>query len=362
MCVYMTIDTFIANKCTPDGLKTQPRASEVFYGLEEPAFAPSTDPKFFYLSASHDRAAQHLLSAIRARDRIVVITGEAGTGKTMLCRTVVEELDRRTLTSFVAVPSMTVEGLLATLLCDFGVMSRDVMASAATRARSRRELSATLRDFLQLLASLEASAVAILDDAHQLSTDVLQQIRVWADPESELRLLQIVLAGQPALEHRLRRRELRSVGARVGARITLRPIAATEIGGYLTHRLAVASAAPRVEFDEGARAALYAATRGVPRAINQVGDRALALGAARAAGIIDAALVAEAVRDVPLAPPERAWRSWVRRMLVALALGLLVVAGAAGAAWVFRAPLDRLVQHRANQVPPAKAPRRSLDQ
>jgi type II secretory pathway predicted ATPase ExeA len=321
------------------------RPADVFYGFDEPPFAVSADPRFFFHSAAHDRAAQQLLSAIRAHENIVAITGERGTGKTILCRTVIEELDRRTLTSFVPASAMSVEGLLAALLCDFGVMSRDVMASGITRARSRRELSSTLRDFLQLLASLQASAVAFIDDAHLLSTDVLQEIRIWADPESDLRLLQFVLIGQPMLPRRLRQRELRSLAARVATRISVGPIPSDEVGGYIAHRLATAGAAGRVEFDEGAVEAIAAATRGVPLAINLLCERALEKGCAASMGVIVRGTVAEAASEVEGVQLQVPWRVWTRRTLVAAALVLLMIAGVAGAAWVFRAPLDRLVEH-----------------
>jgi type II secretory pathway predicted ATPase ExeA len=136
---------------------------ETFYGLTEKPFSPSTDPVFLYHSTAHDRTAQALLTSIGTRPGVVVITGPYGIGKTSLCRAVIEQLDRRTLTSFLVDPFLTVDDLLQTLLIDFGALSRDDLAGG--RQPSTGQLRDTLHSFLASLASLQAGAVVLVDEA-----------------------------------------------------------------------------------------------------------------------------------------------------------------------------------------------------
>lgn len=336
------------SRTTAPGPVAQPAVSpqdyETFYGFDDRPFGMSTDAKFFYHSASHDRAAQTLLSAIRGRTGVVVISGDDGLGKTMLCRTVMEELDRRTLVSHVTAASLSAEDLLRTLLADFGVTSKDDLARGGLRAASSRELTSALRDFLQSLSALHAGAVAILDGADHLPADVLDQVRAWADAETDLRLLQVVLVGGPGLPRRLRRKALRPLDAKVSARIELHPIAPDEIDGYIAHRLAVAGTHPRVEFDERAMTAVHRFTGGVPSEINVLCDRALVKGHRASAAVIDAAMIAEAADELDLTPPERPAAAVARRVALALGFALLVIAGAAGAAVTFSEPFGRLVE------------------
>src|ERR1700676_463396 len=150
---------------------------EALSGRPEQPFSLSTDPRFLYHSVAHDRAAQAMLDAIRRRDGVVVLTGELGVGKTILCRAVMEQLDRRTFTSLVADPFDGAEDLLKTILIDFGVISRDDVGHGRLARPSLAELSSVLRDFVMSLAPLQAFAVVIIDEAHRLSVELLDQIR-----------------------------------------------------------------------------------------------------------------------------------------------------------------------------------------
>src|SRR5262245_47924604 len=138
------------------------------------AFALSSDPRFFYHSTPHDETSQQLLTAIRRHEGLVVLTGPFGAGKTTLCRTVVEQLDRRTLTSLITDPFVSGEELLKQILEDFGVMSRDELAHGPLA--TRHELSTTLQAFVESLAPLDASAVIIVDEAQNLPPDVFDQV------------------------------------------------------------------------------------------------------------------------------------------------------------------------------------------
>jgi general secretion pathway protein A len=332
---------------------SEPLTYEAFYGLQEQPFSLSSDPTFLYHSVAHDRAAQAMLDAIRRRDGIVVLTGEVGVGKTMLCRALVEQLDRRTLTSLVADPFDAAEDLLKTVLVDFGVISREDVTDGPLARASRADLSDALRDFLFSLAPLQAFAVVIIDEAQRLSVDLLEQIRVVGELGGDEQLLQLMLVGHPALSATLAKPELRQLVRRVSARSSLGPLAGDEVAGYVTHRLGVAGTSPRVEFDDASIARLYELSGGVPRTINLLCDRALAVGWAASATTIDEQTVDSAAEDLDLALPAFR-RSLVRAAAILAVLALLALIGAAAGAFVFRADVSALIwRWQAAPAPPA---------
>ncbi|MBI4486736.1 MAG: AAA family ATPase [Acidobacteria bacterium] len=326
-----------------------------FYGLTEKPFSLSTDPKFLYHSTAHDQAAQELLSAIRRRDGLVVLTGETGIGKTMLCRAVTEELDRRTLTSIVNDPFISLEQLLQTVLVDFGVISRDDVARGRLAQTSSAELVSKLREFVASLVQLQAFAVIIIDEAQNLPIPVLEQLRALMDSDVQQRLLQLVLVGPPSLLKLLTRRELKRLRQRIAVRSELRPLGEDEIVGYVMHRLAVAGPQARVELDDPAFARLYHITGGVPRLVNLICDRALTLGHAASASVIDESLIGTAASDLDILPPEPRQRQLLRTAIAVMILVALMGVGAGAAAWVFRAPLERTID-RWEAIPPPPRP------
>lgn len=311
-----------------------------FYGLREKPFSLSTDPKFLYHSASHERAGQDLLASIRARGGVAVLTGPSGMGKTTLCRSLVEELDRRTVTSLVLEPHLSIDDLLKAVLVDFGVISREDLTRAPQVARD--VLTSTLASFLESLVPLQASAVVIIDDAQDLPVALLGGLGAMlgaAGPGA--RVLQVVLVGQPALTSLLKRSELRSLSAGVTRRIDLGPLGADEIAGYVAHRLSVAGGHTRIEFNDAAIARLSALSAGVPRVVNLLCDRALARGQQSSAGVIDEALVDAAAADLDLDLPRGGDRGLLATLLLVAAFAFLVLAGAAAALWVSRDAVSR---------------------
>jgi type II secretory pathway predicted ATPase ExeA len=324
------------------------------YGLHEQPFSLSSDPRFLYHSVAHDRAAQAMLDAIRRRDGIVVLTGEVGVGKTLLCRAVVEQLDRRTLTSLISDPFDGAEDLLKTVLVDFGVISRDDVTHGRLARASLADLSTALRDFLFSLAPLQAFAVVIIDEAQRLSVELLDEIRAIAELGGDEQLLQLILVGRPALSATLAKPELRQLVRRLSARASLGPLASDEVAGYVTHRLGIAGTSPRVEFDDPSVARLYELSGGVPRTINLLCDRALAVGQAASASTIDEWMVDSAAEDLDLALP--ASRSSMVRLAVTVAvLAMLGIIGAAAGAFVFRTDVSALISRwQAAPAAPAK--------
>jgi general secretion pathway protein A len=315
----------------------------------ESPFSLSTDPKFLYHSAAHDRTAQALLTSIGKRDGVAVITGPFGIGKTSLCQAVIEELDRHTLTCFLVDPFLSVDDLLETLLIDFGVLSRDDLARGSHP--STHDLRVTLTSFLESLASLKASAVVLVDEAQNLPAPVLEELGTLADIGGGRRLLHVVLVGDPGLLSLLKRRDLRSLNESVAMRSVLGPLAADELPGYVVHRLTVSGGA-RVEFGVAALARIHQLTAGVPRAVNLLCARAMARAYEVAATAIDVALVDTAAADLDLSAPDAGSSTGVRLALAAVGFAFLILAGAAGALWVFRDDVRRAVVQW-ERLPPA---------
>jgi general secretion pathway protein A len=318
----------------PARLRAEKPTPETFFGLQEKAFGLGTDPRFLYHSAAHDRAAQSVLDAIRQRDAVVVLTGAMGLGKTMLCRTVMDQLDRRTLTSLVTNPHVKPEALLKNVLVDFGVISASDVTGRMARA-SRADLHTALRDFLYSLVPLQAFAVVIIDEAQKLSAELLEEVKVLTETGRDEQLLQMMLVGEPSLSSLLLKSQLRSTFQRASTRVSLGPLAADEISGYVAHRLQVAGASPRVAFDDRAAELLYEFSRGVPRTLNLLCERAMAAARKASTTTIGERFVEAAAEDLDLAsPPPKASR--LKLVLGILAFFLLVVAGAAVGAYVFR--------------------------
>jgi general secretion pathway protein A len=277
---------------------------EPFYGLREKPFSLSADPRFLFRSPAHAPAFDELQAGIRRREGLIVLTGEIGTGKTTLCRSVLQQLDRRTFASFVADPFVSREDLLKTLLVDFGVISIGDLTRGRFNGASRSDLSYPLYEFLDSLAPLQAFAVVVIDEAQNLSLPLLEEIRILSELERREKLLQLVLVGQPELRSSLRLPEMRQVDQRVSVRCDLTSLDQAGVAGYVSHRLRVAGQGEsRVEFTTPALEAIYAGSSGVPRLINRICDRALQRAFASRSLLIDASLVRTAIGDLGLNTP-----------------------------------------------------------
>ena len=274
---------------------------EPFFGLKDKPFSLAADPAFFYNSESHRTAFDAIGTGIRRREGLIVLSGEIGTGKTTLCRTVLSQLDRKTFSTFVPDPFVTREDLLKTLLIGFGVASVADINGGRLHGASRQDLSYPLYEFLDSLVPLQAFAVLVIDEAQNLSLGVMEEIRILAELEKREKLLQVVLVGQPELRENLRLPQMRQVEQRVTVRCELTPLAFRDVTEYVQHRLRVAADTPgSVDFTGGALEAVHLASAGVPRLINLVCDRALQRAFDARRKTIDRDLVSAAVRDLDL--------------------------------------------------------------
>jgi general secretion pathway protein A len=311
---------------------------EDYYGFTEKPFSLTPDPKYLYRSKSHASAFELLQYAIRRREGFVVITGDIGTGKTTLCRAVLEQLDRRAFTALVLNPFLSEEDLLKLILQDFGVVSRDELRRGRLAGVTKQELIETLNDFLLSLLPLNAGALVILDEAQNLPRPILEQLRILSNLETNKdKLLQIMLVGQLNLATLLRSPDLRQLDQRISIRYQLEPLSRAEVAAYIHHRLAVAGGASAVSFTPAALRLIHRLSGGIPRLINLLCDRALLGGYAERTDRIGVDLVRKAAAGLDLQRPARGVWSWCRRRAAAIVGGGVVAAAAAGVAAAFAA-------------------------
>ncbi|MFA6985482.1 MAG: AAA family ATPase [Arenimonas sp.] len=263
------------------------------YGLSEPPFAITPDPRFVFLSERHRDALAHLMYGIGqgGSGGFVQLTGEVGTGKTTLCRLVLEQLPENVRVALVLNPKQTPLELLETVCEELHIV-------APGKRRSLKTQIDSLNEYLLQAYAENLRVVLIIDEAQELSRELLEQVRLLTNLEtSTQKLLQIVLLGQPELRETLARPALRQLSQRITARYHLTPLRAQETGAYLRHRFTVAGASA-FPFEEAAVRRLHELSGGVPRLLNVLGERALLAGYVHGRNRIDAGLINLAAREV----------------------------------------------------------------
>lgn len=242
-----------------------------YFGLKEAPFTISPDPRYLFMSERHRDALAHLLYGIGAGGGFVLLTGEVGTGKTTVCRCLLEQLPNNVRLAYILNPKLNAVELMATMCDELGI------------AYEKGESS--LKAFTDLLSShllanhdKDLNTVLMIDEAQNLSVEVLEQIRLLTNLETnQKKLLQIILIGQPELQELLAKKELRQLAQRITARYHLRPLSLSETKSYLEHRLRIAGV-NRPVFKDKAIKQIHKQSQGIPRLINVISDRSL-LGA-----------------------------------------------------------------------------------
>jgi general secretion pathway protein A len=289
------------------------------YGLKEPPFSITPDPRFVFLSERHRDALAHLLFGIGqgGGGGFVQLTGEVGTGKTTLCRLLLEQLPENTRVALVLNPRLTPVELLETI-CE------ELHLDLANRRGSLKALVDALNTYLLDAYAQGLRVVLIIDEAQDLSIDALEQVRLLTNLETDTqKLLQIILLGQPELRELLARDDLRQLAQRITARFHLTPLDATESERYLRHRFAIAGGI-HLPFDRSAIRRLHTHAGGVPRLINVIAERSLLAGYARDANTLDARIVDLAAREaLPPATLHGSSLKWALAAVPVLALVLL---------------------------------------
>jgi len=261
-----------------------------FFGFREKPFNLTPDPKYLYLSNRHTEAFAHLEFGRRERGGFIVITGEVGTGKTTLARYFLSRLDDRTATAFVLYPALTAAELLRSTLEDLHV---------PVTGTSLKDHVDALHRFLLTARAAGREVVLLIDEAQDLSAEVLEQVRLISNLETDTdKLVQIVLMGQSELQDLLARRNLRQLSQRVTARYHLSPLNRVETEGYIRHRLVVAGGEGKVTFTSGALGVVHRRSGGVPRLVNLICDRSLLAAYVAGERVVDATMVRRAAAEV----------------------------------------------------------------
>ena len=243
-----------------------------FFGLNEKPFAITPDPRYLYLSERHAEALAHLLYGINEAGGFVQLTGEVGTGKTTIVRSLLAQTPKNAEIALILNPKMTAPEFLLTICEELGIGVPD------SATESLKDLVDILSGYLLRAHAGGRRVVVVVDEAQNLAPTVLEQVRLLTNLETNTRkLLQIILIGQPELRELLARNELRQLAQRITGRYHLNPLTAAETAAYVRHRLRVAGATNDI-FSPAALAEVHRLTTGVPRVINVVCDRAL-LGA-----------------------------------------------------------------------------------
>jgi general secretion pathway protein A len=260
-----------------------------FFGLKERPFAITPDIQFLYMGKQQERALDTLLYGINQRLGFSLLTGEVGAGKTTLSRALLSRLDKSVASALIITPLLSVPELLKAITKDFGI---------AVRYTSPQKQIDALNRFLLFQAGEGRNALVVIDEGQNLSMEALETLRMLTNLETDkAKLLQILLVGQPELLKKLRSHELRQLEQRITTRYHLMPLSQMEMMRYINHRICMAGGGGKVFFDPKAYRLVYKETKGFPRLINVLCDRALMAAFVRENYVVDREAVLAAVTD-----------------------------------------------------------------
>jgi type II secretory pathway predicted ATPase ExeA/septal ring-binding cell division protein DamX len=290
------------------------------FGLEEPPFRITPNTDFFFAGANRGATLEALLYAITHDEGIVKVTGEVGSGKTMLCRVLIERLPENVETIFLASPSLSRDEILHALADDLHLSLPGARTTVLLRA---------LQEHLITVYAGGRRVVLLVDEAHAMPAESLEEVRLLSNLESSReKLLQIVLFGQPELDERLGRPEMRQLRERITHSFKLQPLARAEIDSYIDFRLRQAGYHGASLFSPGALAVIARASAGLTRRINILADKSLLAAYAAGTNAVSTEHAQAAVRDSEFAEPDMPERRQRGLVLAALATGLAVGVGA----------------------------------
>lgn len=281
-----------------------------YFHLKQAPFSIAPDPRYLFMSERHREALAHLLYGINSGGGFVLLTGEIGAGKTTVCRCFIDQVPANCKLAYIFNPKLTVEELLLSICDEFGLS----LPPAGPGAVGVKAYVDAINLYLLASHAGGTNNVLVIDEAQNLSADVLEQLRLLTNLEtSERKLLQIILIGQPELRTMLARPELEQLAQRVIARYHLGPLTELETGEYVAHRLAVAGALAAMPIPRALTPAIFRLTQGVPRRINLLCDRALLGAYAESSPVVTRAILRQAAQEVFVkeaggrAPRSRRW-------------------------------------------------------
>ena len=300
---------------------------EEFFRFKEKPFSLTPDPRFLYLSKQHQGALDHMQYGIKQREGFMVISGDVGTGKTTLCRCLLDRMDKKIEVALVLNPMLSEMDLLRNCVQDLGVKpvtsssESEVLAGVVAGGSlpiesspvpvnieqgrdwvykaTKKELIDSLNAFLLRQHKDGGFTVLIIDEAQNLSLDVMEQLRILSNLETEKdKLLQIIFVGQLELNEMLRSPGLKQLNQRISIRYVISPLSREETENYISHRILVAGAGSRVEFTRAAMKEIYGYSQGYPRLINLVCDRTLLAGYNSQTDILDRLQVKQGINSL----------------------------------------------------------------
>lgn len=306
-----------------------------FFSLKQAPFSIAPDPRYLLMTHGHREALAHLLYGVNSGGGLVLLTGEVGAGKTTVCRGFLEMVPANCNVAYIFNPKLTVNELLRSICDEFGVDYRKDSKDAATV----KDYVDALTGFLLAAHAEGQNNVLVIDEAQNLSADVLEQLRLLTNLETnERKLLQITLIGQPELRAMLDRPDLKQLAQRVIARYHLQPLSEQETASYIQHRLAVAGLTTALPFQKRLMKQIHRLTHGVPRRINLLCDRALLGAYAEDKREVSRAIIRKAATEV-FGRQTAAPRRW-RRTGAIVATGVMASAAVAwAAAWTMNSGL-----------------------
>jgi general secretion pathway protein A len=266
-----------------------------FFGLKEKPFEITTDPRFLYLSEGHKEALAHLVYAVQEKKGFAVITGEVGTGKTTLVQTLLSRMDGSTRTAFLFNPKLDSSSEFLHSICE----DLELKVEKGTKS----DYLSHLNNYLMDCYTKNINVVLIIDEAHTLSPQLLEEVRLLTNLETpNSKLLQVVLVGQPELDITLEQPQFRPLKQRISVRYSLQPLTPIEVKEYIKRRLRVAGARSTYLFTPKALKKIYQYSKGIPRLINIVCDNALINGYASEKKVIGEDIIREVISDLAGSP------------------------------------------------------------
>ncbi|KFZ36012.1 ATPase AAA [Shewanella mangrovi] len=310
---------------------------KAFFGLTDNPFSIAPNPSYLFLSDRHREALAHLMYGLGETGGFVLLTGEVGTGKTTVSRCLLRQLPENTDTAFILNPSLTESELLATLCDELGISYGE--------NPTLKQLTDLISQFLLRNHKAGRNTVMIIDEAQHLRAEVLEQLRLLTNLETDTKkLLQVILIGQPELQHLLKRQELRQLAQRITARYHLLPLTEQEVELYVQHRLRVAGRNEPL-FNRGAIKALHRYSGGIPRVINLLCERALMAAYGQNRTPINKQMINAAAEEVLGEKPSRGGRKWAWA-----SAAVIVLAAAATGVWWFSPQLQAYTAEHKTEV------------